>query len=60
MKGYVFHLSIFLIAFVIGVACSVAFRRKQQPCLKLLPPDAQIQVLDKTTGKVFGVKTCPR
>ena len=60
MKGYVLRLAVLLAAFVVGVACFAAFRRRTPPCVPLDPPGSQVQILDKTTGKVFRVKTCPR
>jgi hypothetical protein len=60
MKGHVLRLAVLLAAFVVGVVCFVAFRRRTPPCVPLDPPDSQVQILDKTTGRTFWVKTCPR
>ncbi len=60
MNGYALRLAVLLAAFVIGVVCFAAFRRQATPCLRLDPPDSRVQILDKTTGKLFWVRTCPR
>ena len=60
MKGYALRLAVLFAAFVLGVLCFVAFRPGTPPCLPLDPPDSRVQILDKTTGKLFWVKTCPR
>lgn len=60
MKGYALRLAILLAAFAVGVICFMSFRRKPTNCVPLDPPDSQVQILDRTTGKTFRVKTCPR
>jgi hypothetical protein len=60
MRVYALRLTILLAAFVMGVICFVAIRRKPTPCLHLDPPNSQVQILDNTTGKTFWAKTCPR
>lgn len=59
MKVYLLRLAILLAAFVIGVLCFTFFRERSTPCVKLNPPNSQIQIIAKETGKVFSVKTCP-
>jgi hypothetical protein len=60
MKVYALRLAILLAAFLIGIICYIAFHNPSIRCLKLDPPDSQIQIIAKGTGKAFWVKTCPR